>query len=159
MKKTVLLILFIIFASIANVEATLIDMGDGTIYDTDLQLSWLKDANYAKTSGFDADGFMTWIDAYTWANDLVFATFDNWRLPTTLQPDLSCSTQSFISYGYTCTGSEMGHLFYDELGGTAGLNILTSGDPDLVLFTNVQPFEYWSGTELGYALINRLIIV
>ncbi len=41
----------------------------------------------------------------------------------------------------------MGHLFYDELGGTVGLSILTSGDPDLALFSNIQANVYWSGTE------------
>lgn len=38
------------------------------------------------------------------------------------------------------------HLFYDELGGTAGSSILDSGDPDLVLFTNLQSDIYWSGS-------------
>ena len=41
----------------------------------------------------------------------------------------------------------MGHLFYNELGGTAGSSILTSGDPDLGLFSNLQSNIYWSGTE------------
>lgn len=122
-------------------HATLTDMGDGTIYDTDLQLSWLQNAN---TNGF----LMSWSAANTWANGLTFAGFNDWRLPMTLQPDLSCGSQSSgVSYGYNCTGSEMGHLFYSELGGTAGLSVLTSGDPDLALFTNLQPNWYWSGTE------------
>jgi hypothetical protein len=38
---------------------TLIDRGGGLIYDTDLNVTWLADANYAQTSGYDADGFMT----------------------------------------------------------------------------------------------------
>jgi hypothetical protein len=38
----------------------------------------------------------------------------------------------------------MGHLFYSELGGTAGSNILTSGDPDLVNFQHIWPSYYWS---------------
>ena len=132
----------------APAKATLINMGDGTIYDTDRQLSWLQDANYVRTSGYDADGLMTWSQAVTWADSLNFAGFDNWRLPTTLQPDSTCGTQSGdVSYGYGCTGSEMGHLFYSELGGTAGSSILTSGDPDLALFSNLQRSWYWSGTE------------
>ena len=122
-------------------------------YDTDLNLTWLADANYAKTSSYDADGAMDWYAASTWAASLSFTdgvnTYDNWRLPTTLQPDASCGTQLYgNSIGYNCTGSEMGHLFYSELGGTAMQSILTSADPDLAKFTNLQSNSYWSDTEL-----------
>ena len=121
-------------------------------YDTDLNVTWLADANYAQTSGYDADGRMTWSQATTWAANLSFTNgvnvYDNWRLPTTLQPDASCGSQSGGgSYGYNCTGSEMGHLFYSELSGTAGQPILTSGDPDLAKITNLQANYYWSATE------------
>ena len=30
-------------------------------YDTALNITWLADANYAKTSGYDADGLMNWM--------------------------------------------------------------------------------------------------
>ena len=30
------------------------------VYDTDRNISWLKDANYAQTSGYDTDGLMNW---------------------------------------------------------------------------------------------------
>ena len=45
----------------------------------------------------------------------------------------------------------MGHLFYDELSGTAGAPISTSGDPDLALFSNIQESlsGYWTGTPQG----------
>lgn len=124
-------------------------------YDTDLDITWLANANYAKTSGYDADGKMTWTAANTWAANLSFfnpltnQTYDNWRLPTTLQPDASCGTNVAWSYGAGCTGSEMGHLFYAELGGTAYQSILASADPDLAKFTNLQAYHYWSATELA----------
>ncbi|MGK2951033.1 MAG: Lcl domain-containing protein [Thiobacillus sp.] len=113
-------------------------------YDTDLNITWLANAN--------VNGLMTWDAANTWAANLSFTdgvnTYDNWRLPTTLQPDTSCEFQSgVISYGYNCTGSEMGHLFYSELGGVAGVSILNSSDLDLSKFTNLQANNYWSGTE------------
>lgn len=115
-------------------------------YDTDLDITWLADAN--------VNGAMSWFAATTWAANLSFTdavnnlTYNNWRLPTTLQPDASCGYQlSGVSFGLGCTGSEMGHLFYSELGGTAGQSILTSGDPDLAKFTNLQADFYWSGTE------------
>ena len=96
---------------------------------------------------------MSWADANTWTTNLSFTdgvhVYSNWRLPATLQPDASCGSQSGDSYsfGYGCTGSEMGHLFYSELGGTALQSILTSSDSDLAMFTNLQSTTYWSGTE------------
>jgi hypothetical protein len=133
----------LVFGFSVSAQATLINMGEGTIYDTDLQVSWLQNAN--------TNGEMDWSTAVSWADTLVFAGFDNWRLPTALNQDGTgpCA-------GFNCTGSEMGHLFYDELGGTAGLNILSSSDPDLTLFTNlpsdIRLSFYWSGT--AHALLS-----
>lgn len=115
-------------------------------YDTDLDITWLANAN--------VNGPMTWAAANTWAANLSLTdgvnTYDNWRLPTTLQPDSSCGSQFVgVSFGFNCTGSEMGHLFYSELGGTAGLSILTSTDPDLAKFTNLQARLYWSAAEFA----------
>ena len=74
-----LMTLMLVFGLSVSARATLIDMGDGTIYDDDLQLSWLQNAN--------TNGLMTYSAANTWADNLVFATFDNWRLPTALNQD------------------------------------------------------------------------
>ena len=77
--------------------------------------------------------------------------FSDWRMPATMIPDPSCNLQVGTNYAYNCTGSEMGHLFYVDLGGTAGNSILTSGDPDLNLFKNIQAmdFPYLSGTTVS----------
>ena len=136
--KTLVFGLGLACVSANTAQASLVDRGGGLIYDTGLNITWLADANYAQTSGYHADGQMTWSDAMTWAGNLSYGGYSDWRLPTS---DTACA-------GYNCTGSEMGHLFYTELGGTAGSSILSSTDPDLALFTNVQPFLYWSGTEL-----------
>lgn len=114
-------------------------------YDTDLDITWLANANM--------NGLMTWASAKTWAANLSLVdavnniTYDNWRLPTTLQSDAGCSQLGgIVSRGYNCTGSEMGHLFYSELGGTAWRSILTSADLDLAKFANLQAYNYWSST-------------
>ena len=41
----------------------------------------------------------------------------------------------------------MGHLFYNELEGAAGLSITTIHNSNFALFTNVQSSFYWSGAE------------
>jgi len=155
--RTTLITSSLIAASLASILATgaahALLMGrdlNGSIgsfeayYDTDLNITWLANAN--------VNGLMTWAAANTWAANLSFTdgvnVYADWRLPTTLQPDASCDSQSgSISFGYNCTGSEMGHLFYSELGGTAGQSILTSADPDLAKFTNLQAHYYWSGSD------------
>lgn len=119
-------------------------LGGQVVNDTDLNLTWLADANLAATntfgvSGINTNGSMTWTVAQSWIgamNATNYLSFNDWRL--------------FISdtcVGYNCTGSEMGHLFYNELGGVAGNSILTTHNTNLDLFQNVQSKGYWSGTE------------
>jgi hypothetical protein len=123
-------------------QAALHDRGSGLIYDDVLNITWLQDANYAKTSGYDADGKMSWQDAAKWASDLSFNGHANWRLPSSLNADGSepCG-------GY-CSGSEMGHMFYNNMGASAGSGILTGKNTsNLALFTNLQSFSYWSSTK------------
>lgn len=133
-----------------SANATLLDRGGGLIYDDDFNITWLQDANYAQTSGYDADGLMNWNDAMTWAANLVYGGYDDWRLPTALNQD-----GSGPCVGYNCTSSEMGHLYNaappDGLGNVAwfsGCTLwvdcgLVNTDP----FTNLQAYLYWSGTE------------
>ncbi|MHB8624112.1 MAG: Lcl domain-containing protein [Sulfuricaulis sp.] len=138
-------------------QAALISEDGGQlVYDTALNITWLANADLAATntfgiSGIAADSKMTWTTAQSWIGAMNadnYLNYNDWRLPTTLQPDASCSTQtSGISYGTGCTGSEMGQLFYNELGGVAGSDILTTHNANLALFNNATSGVYWSGTE------------
>ena len=91
-------------------QAGLIDRGGGLIYDSTLNITWLQDANYAKTSGYDADGRMTWSAANTWAANLVYGGYGDWRLATLNPSDTSCNNTFNPGggyptqyYGYSCT--------------------------------------------------------
>jgi len=55
MKRLTILftILIIVFAAAPFSWAILTDRGGGLIYDDDLNITWLQDANYADTSGYD----------------------------------------------------------------------------------------------------------
>jgi len=97
--NTLMLSASLLLASQANaglIERAITDVTFGTVqayYDDVLDLTWLKDANFAKTSGYAAtgvssDGKMTWAAANTWAGQLSIGTFDDWRL-TSLQPQNS----------------------------------------------------------------------
>ena len=137
----------LITASGAANAALVERLGGRAYYDTVADLTWLADANYAQTSGYDADGRMNWADANAWAASLNIAGVTGWRLPDTIQPDASCGGQSGgVSFGFNCTGSEMGNLFYNVLGGSARSSITTTHNANYDLFSNVQSYYYWSAT-------------
>ena len=139
----------------------LIDRGGGMIYDDVLDVTWLADANYAYTSGYTSDnnisgslGSMRWQDAMNWAAGLNYVdsvrgvTWSDWRLPTTLQPDPTCSSQTGgNSAGYNCTGSELGYMFYVNLGGVAGSLIQDTHNANYNLFDHLGAILFWSSTE------------
>jgi hypothetical protein len=118
-----------------SAHAALVDMHDGTIYDTDTQLSWLKDAG--------AGGLKNWENAVTWAASLNtnsgFAGLTGWRHPAA---DPTCNDNGM---GYNCTNSEMGHLYYTELGNMANGPVIKTGP-----FINLQVYSCcWTGTEFA----------
>jgi hypothetical protein len=122
MKRLIAFFIVIIFTCIfiTPAKAELYDRGGGLIYDNILDITWLQNANYSGNT-------MTWIEANDWAEMLIFQGYDDWRLPGS---DTSCS-------GYDCMASEMGHIYY--------IYNITSDSTGL--FTDVNPFMYWSGSE------------
>lgn len=143
-------------------QAELISRLDGqAIYDTDLDITWIADANLAASNTFGIDpsyanGFLnaqlSWNAANNWIaamNAANYLGYSDWRLPTTLQPDPSCDTHSPYGYGssgYGCMGGELGHLYHSELGGAAGQSIYMTHNENHDLFSNIQGFFYWTGT-------------
>jgi hypothetical protein len=112
-------------------QAALHDRGSGLIFDDVLNITWLADANYAKTSNYDADGRMTWANAVTWADTLVYhdsvrnVDYGDWRLPTMVDTGSpGCNfAYSGTDCGYnvqTVSGStvysELAHMYYNNLG-------------------------------------------
>ncbi len=146
-------------------QATLYDRGNGMIYDSVLDITWLQDANYAKTSGYDSDGLMTWDAANTWAQGLNYGGYNDWRLPNVkpinginLQNNFSYDGTTDQGYNFTSTKSEMGYMFYINLGNTGWFD--TSGaqtgcsftSPRCLtntgLFNNLEAdHRYWSSEE------------
>jgi len=137
-------------------------LGGAALYDTDLNITWLANLNLAATNNFGTpgvigDGSMSWPAAVNWIaamNHAKYLGFSNWRLPTNPILDPTCSSQDTankFSYGTGCTGSEMGHLFYDELGGVANTSIQTLHNYNYGLFTNPSGYNgnnpnYWTST-------------
>lgn len=123
------------FGFVTSAQGSLIDHGNGMIYDDDIDLTMLQDMNYAMTSGYHPDGQLTWQEAVNWADQLNFGGFDDWRLP---------SVAPCFDFDELCPGlGELGHIYFDELGGTeVGPGWIP---PDLSIFDNAMGGRYWAG--------------
>lgn len=153
-------------------EATLITIGQAT-YTTnnisnDYNLIWDNDNN---------GNSVVWLDysntANTWANQVSWAAGLNsvgvlsytmaagytvdfganaWRLPTTVDGEKVAGFSGLTTAGTNITNSEMGHLFYTELGNN-GFQDKNGDTPPVYGLTNKGDFTYltsaayWSGTE------------
>ena len=140
MRSVIFLIIIVGIISISGISnAMLWDRGGGLVYDDVLDITWLKDANYAKTSGYDSDGLMIWDEAMSWVADLIYydsvrnVYWDDWQLPSVMNLDGAEPIE-----GYLMTGSEMGHLYYVDLK-NSGWAPISNTFP----FENVQADYYW----------------
>lgn len=96
-------------------------------YDTVLDATWYLTAN---NSG------LSWDDAMSWAAELAVGTFSGWALPTA---DPACGDGQ--AYAFECTNSQMGELWYTELGNAAGGPMSNKGP-----FKHLESYFYWTGT-------------
>src|ERR1051325_136730 len=99
MKSVRTTVLLMMLCVSLPVYGSLIDRGGGMIYDDVFNITWLADGNYAKTSGFDDDGLMTWYQARDWASQLVYGGYDDWRLPSAWNRDGSVPSYGFYQNG------------------------------------------------------------
>jgi len=86
--------------------------------------------------GKGSDGSMTWWGARAWVeylNDIDYKGSNHWALPI-----------SDTCGGFNCTNSQLGELYYGELGGVADVGLSTMGP-----FSNLKTVIYWSSNEDG----------
>jgi hypothetical protein len=137
MRKVFFVMFFVAALGISiQAKAELINRGNGLIYDSDQNITWMQDANYAKTSGYNGNGSfplggaMMWGLAMVWAENLVYGGYDDWRLPTGAPNGNNGNTEG-----------EMRHLYYN-LGNTAGGPLINAGP-----FVNLElSRSYWTST-------------
>lgn len=139
--------------SVNVTQAALFDRGGGLIYDDVLNVTWLQDANYARTSGYSTDGRMSWGEAISWVVDLSFydsvrgVTYDDWRLPSISSikgPGFGISTigpsyNGTTDWGWNVsapgtiyegsTASELANLFYNSLNNIAFFDLDETVNP------------------------------
>jgi len=168
MKNYACFFLSLIFFSSAN--ATLVTRLAGqAVYDSDLDITWVADANLALTQQFGLNlgsnilddsantvgstGRLTWDNANVWIGGMNAANylgFNDWRLAKTTFPDSGCYTDgtgTLVNQGFGCNASELGHLHYTEFGlpSNAFLNSGLGSITEINKFSNIQD-DYWSGT-------------
>ena len=108
----------LVFGVSFGAQASLTSSGPLTVFDSAQSLTWTKDANL--------NGQMNWTTAVAWANNLDYAGYTDWVLPNLEQLTTQFST---------------------NLGEAAGSSIAASHNDSYNLFTNVQSYVYWSGSE------------
>lgn len=110
-------------------RAELHDMGGGLLYDDVLDVTWLQDADYAKTSGYKPNGKMPWSDATNWVAHLAYhdpvrnVDITGWRLPKVgpvaggkFNGRFCFDGTSDEGYNITSPSSELAYMFYVNLG-------------------------------------------
>ena len=124
-------------------------------YDTALNITWLADANLAKTSGYSARGFFSWADASEWVAQLDVGGVTGWRLPTMVDTGVGgcgviANGGSDCGYNADTSTSELAHMFYVTLGNKAqksptGATQSGSGLSNSGPFVNLRSgsFSYW----------------
>ncbi|MDT4329294.1 DUF1566 domain-containing protein [Methylomonas sp. MS20] len=130
-KSVAMALVFGAFFSSAN--AALIDRGNGLLYDTVLDVTWLQNANLAATntfgvSGINANGTMSWTTAQDWIsamNSANYLGYNQWRLPA-IKPIDGSATNYNLTYatnGSSDNGfridspySELSYMYYVNLG-------------------------------------------
>ena len=135
-------------------------------YDDVLDITWLADANFARTSGHDADGMMDWPTATAWVENLDYFGIMGWRLPALTPLNGSSYNHTFsnngttdVGFGIRGTHSELAHLYYVTLG-NKGLCKPDDADPGSCVvqtgwgLKNAGPFVnvgaiagHWTGSE------------
>jgi hypothetical protein len=178
-KKTVTLVFLASAVVTSTSQASLIDRGNGLLYDDVLNVTWLQDANYAHTSGYagaNSLGQMDWSTATTWATDLVYGGYSDWRLASNSPVNgSSFSFNGYLAYdgstdnGYNITGphAELAYMYHVNLGlkgyfdttrnvqsdfgifgnGTYnGVDNTSWGQTNVKLVNNLQNYVYWSGS-------------
>ncbi|MFI5166961.1 MAG: hypothetical protein ACHQQS_10100, partial [Thermoanaerobaculales bacterium] len=150
--------------------AALVPSQDGlTVYDTVNNITWLADANLPASNRFglpactgsgpqqtcvNPSGSMDYASAAAWVAAMNAANYlghTNWQLPTTPPLDSGCGKTgpNGNSFGYGCSASAMGSLYYNALGLKAPSTAVPIPTNTVGPFTNLQPYLYWSQTSAG----------
>ena len=132
-----------------------------TVHDAHLGVTWLADANLAATESFgvsniNKSGSMNFATAVRWVgamnafhNGAGYLGHNNWQLPTAPSTDKTCELtgRNGESFGYYCSGSALGSLYYVSFGLREPDSAVANSDNQVGPFQNFQPYLYWSKSQ------------
>jgi hypothetical protein len=132
-----------------------------TVYDGTLDVTWLADANLASTKtfgvhGINQDGSMDYQTAVKWVSAMNAHNYlghRTWQLPTTPAKGKGCTNTGPHGnhFGYLCSTSAMGSLYYTTLGLHERNTAVPIPDTLSGGFSDFQPYLYWTGTAAAKA--------
>nr|WP_319495365.1 hypothetical protein [uncultured Desulfobacter sp.] len=147
--------------------ASLSIIGTATYSGSEYNLIWEDDNNGKSLVWLDyTNSNVGWSEQVAWASNIgdeltinlydgytITWNDDAWRLPATVDGAYEFGYGGTTTGGYNITTSELGFLFYEELGNTGSLGTDGSimpwpyGLKNTELFENLLVSRYWSGTE------------
>jgi hypothetical protein len=123
------------------------------VYDPPSNITWLADADLAKTHWFNAqcqnsdgtlcitaDGSMQDSTAQNWINGMNAVRYlgvNRWQFPSDKANGKMCG-------GWGCTTTDFGNLYYNQLGLTQGTPVVDAPNINVQGFHNLQPYLYWA---------------
>jgi hypothetical protein len=134
------------------------------VYDPVLNVAFLANANLARTLSPDSPYYVSGINPDGSMNQATLTNFlaalnnpahpylgiTGWTLPEIAvdgdNPNCTINPMNGSPvYGYNCDGtaSQLGELFYDQLGGEAGQDIRWTSNWGLLLFNHLESDYYW----------------
>lgn len=94
-------------------------------YDTALNITWLADANYSKTSGYSEYGDMIWDVAKAWAAQLNINGITGWRLPDVKPVNGTSFNNNYSPAGTTPWSWDLSLLFTASRSLARGADVCT----------------------------------
>ncbi len=173
MKKVIVLVVLMVMGYSIQAQGGLITIGTATYSGSDYNLIWDDDNNGNSVVWMDyTNSIADWTDQKSWATGLNSAgvltynidpgyaiTWNNdWRLPTTVDGPNVFGYDGNTTAGHNITTSEMGHLYYTELGNIGYYDTTGSGPQSGWGLTNTGDFQnlissyYWSSTEYSASI-------
>lgn len=144
---------------------TIVPASGFVVRDAVAGVSWLADADLPASNRFglpqcsaavstgcvNASGSMSYQAAAAWVvamNAAQYLGHSNWQLPAFPDADTTCSFTGPHGepFGWGCTNSGLGHLYYTVLGLKSPNTAVPMPSTATGPFTNFQPYLYWSGT-------------
>lgn len=164
-KRISLIVLITVFIiSPLSAQADLTTIGQAQYDGQNYSLVWDNDSPFGSIVWLDyTNSATTWQNQMNWAsglNDVGVLTYNidpmysiewsgNWRLPGTVDSLAVYGYDGTTTQGYNITNSELGHLFYTELGNKGYYSTTGVYQPDYGLtdtgdFQQLLPGIYWS---------------